>query len=94
MLDGALAFFTFNDDGTNSECHILSALSVQSSRDKSKSYNAAIIVEKGQYHAMTAAPPDLGWPGYSIIFENSGHKYDPVINTKVRTHINITMHHS
>ena len=51
ILSGELAFFTFTEDGTPT-CHILS--------DKGKK---AIIVEAGQYHAMTAAPTMLGYSG-------------------------------
>eukprot|EP01037_Dinobryon_pediforme_P018178 gene18178-18428_t len=32
---------------------------------------------------MTAAPPELGWPGHAVIFEMSGHYYDPLKSTKV-----------
>lgn len=46
-------------------------------------HDVAMIVERGQYHAMTAAPVELGYPGYSIIFEISGHVYNPSANTKV-----------
>lgn len=45
--------------------------------------NPSIIVEKGVWHAMTAAPPELGWPGHAVIFEMSGHYYDPLKSTKV-----------
>ena len=51
ILSGELAFFTFTEDGTPT-CHILS--------DRGKK---AIIVEAGQYHAMTAAPTLLGYSG-------------------------------
>ena len=71
ILEGELAFFTFTEDGT-STCHILS----------STSGDQAIIVEAGQYHAMTAAPRSLGYSGRAIVFENSGHTYDPTSSTK------------
>ena len=71
ILDGALAFFVFSDskgdDAPLPTCHILS-----SSRSSSKK---AIVVEKNQYHAMTAAPQSLGYPGFAVVFENSGHIY-------------------
>jgi hypothetical protein len=44
----------------------------------------AIIVEKNGWHAMTAAPVELGYPGYAVIFEISGHTYDTSKATKVR----------
>ena len=75
ILDGALAFFTFNQDGTEMKCHVLNALSESSER--------LIVVEKNQYHAMTAAPASMGWPGHAIVFETSGHKYDTPVPTKV-----------
>ena len=61
ILDGALAFFTFTTDGIPT-CHILS----------STGENKAIIVEKKGYHGMTAAPKSMGYPGYAVVFENSG----------------------
>jgi hypothetical protein len=38
--------------------------------------NRVIIVEKDQYHGMAAAPMELGWPGYAVVFETSGHTLD------------------
>lgn len=73
ILEGALAFFTFTGDGVPT-CHILSS---QGEADR------AIIVEKQQYHAMTALPTSLGYPGYAIVFENSGHSFSPSKKTKV-----------
>ena len=70
ILEGELAFFTFTDDGIPT-CHILSS-----------SGNQAIIVEAGQYHAMTAAPRSIGYSGHAIVFENSGHMYNPKSSTK------------
>ena len=52
VLDGDLAFFVFNDEGVP-VCHILS----NSNADATK---RAIVVEAGQWHAMTAAPKKLG----------------------------------
>lgn len=52
VLDGDLAFFVFNDEGVP-VCHILS----NSNSDATK---RAIVVEAGQWHAMTAAPKKLG----------------------------------
>ena len=79
-LKGALAFFTFSSDGKEVKCTVLS--NIQSS---SKPVTPSIIVEKGVWHAMTAAPPELGWPGHAVIFEMSGHFYEPKKATKVRT---------
>lgn len=52
VLDGDLAFFVFDDEGLP-VCHILS----NSNSDATK---RAIVVEAGQWHAMTAAPKKLG----------------------------------
>eukprot|EP01038_Epipyxis_sp_PR26KG_P008847 gene8847-11938_t len=75
VLDGALAFFTFTNNGAPT-CHLLNTISTVIG-------DRAIIVEKSVWHAMTAAPPELGWPGHAIIFENSGHKFSPNIPTKI-----------
>mmetsp|Transcript_22036 Transcript_22036/g.31655 ORF Transcript_22036/g.31655 Transcript_22036/m.31655 type:complete len:257 (+) Transcript_22036:1471-2241(+) len=71
VLKGALAFFTFSEQG-RATCTVLSP-----------SATPSIIVEKGVWHAMTAAPPELGWPGHAIIFEMSGHLFTPHMTTKV-----------
>jgi len=73
VLDGALAFFTFALDGSQATCHMLS---------NEGQGERAIIVEKGQFHAMTAAPSWLGYPGHAVIFEMSGHMYDAGKPTK------------
>ena len=72
ILDGDLAFFTFTDKGV-ATCNILSS---------SSNGNKAIIVEKQSYHGMTAAPKSMGYSGYAIVFENSGHNFNPNKNTK------------
>ena len=72
ILDGDLAFFTFTDKGV-ATCNILSS---------SSNGNKAIIVEKKSYHGMTAAPKAMGYSGYAIVFENSGHNFNPNKNTK------------
>ena len=69
-MEGALAFFTFSDTGNSIECTIIQST-------VSNHSNKEIIVEAGQYHAMTAAPKVLGYPGHAIVFENSGHLYEP-----------------
>jgi cupin fold WbuC family metalloprotein len=70
ILEGELAFFTFTTDGMPT-CHVLSSDGDQ-----------AIVVEAGQYHAMTAVPRTMGYTGHAIVFENSGHTYDPKSSTK------------
>lgn len=108
-MEGDLAFFTFNSDGSQSECHILSAgtsvtqtpgsgskdsandnnnnnkFSQNNDNNNSNSggRNAVIVIERGQYHALTAAPKSLGYAGYSVVFEASGRKFDPAVSTKV-----------
>jgi len=136
-----LAFFTFNADGSQVHCDILSAGTspTSSSSTSSTSYNinhhasatvssdhsnsttdnsnidirnvkhsninrinksqgkstqsrnAVIVVEKGQYHALTAAPASLGYAGYSVVFESSGRVFDPSVSTKVSSVIIISM---
>eukprot|EP00964_Phaeocystis_antarctica_P057435 scaffold33992_cov59-Phaeocystis_antarctica.AAC.5 len=36
-----------------------------------------MVVEVGQWHAMTAAPRALGYPGHAVVMEISGHRFDP-----------------
>jgi cupin fold WbuC family metalloprotein len=72
ILEGALAFFTFTNDG-EATCHILSS---KGDADR------AIVVEKQQFHGMTAAPAIMGYPGFAIVFENSGHTFNPSKKTK------------
>jgi len=72
ILEGALAFFTFTNDG-EATCHILSS---------NGEADRAIIVEKQQLHAMTSAPAYMGYPGHAIVFENSGHFFNPSKKTK------------
>ena len=38
-----------------------------------------MVVEVGQWHAMTAAPMALGYPGHAIVMEISGHRFDPAL---------------
>eukprot|EP00240_Pyramimonas_obovata_P013616 CAMPEP_0118943548 /NCGR_PEP_ID=MMETSP1169-20130426/38534_1 /TAXON_ID=36882 /ORGANISM="Pyramimonas obovata, Strain CCMP722" /LENGTH=245 /DNA_ID=CAMNT_0006888829 /DNA_START=36 /DNA_END=773 /DNA_ORIENTATION=+ len=75
ILSGALAFFTFGheEDSGTPQCHILGP----------ESRMRGIAVEAGEWHAMTAAPKSLGYPGRAIVFETSGHKYNPKVSTKV-----------
>ncbi|KAJ1412328.1 hypothetical protein B484DRAFT_402337 [Ochromonadaceae sp. CCMP2298] len=108
VLHGALAFFTFTEDGS-ATCRILHDLPGEGAgigagsgpeagagavagtgagglgagaKVGAETMDRAIVVEKGQWHAMTAAPPELGWPGYAVVFETSGHVYDETIPTK------------
>eukprot|EP01041_Mallomonas_annulata_P007078 gene7078-14398_t len=71
ILEGALAFFTFTKDNFQPICTILTPTTIPS-----------IIIEKGEYHAMTTAPMYNGYPGYAIIYEISGHTFDPKISSK------------
>ncbi len=69
ILEGALAFFVFSEKG-EATCHVLS--SSDSIRGvggirhgggqggAAAASNRVIIVEKNEWHAMTAAPPELG----------------------------------
>ena len=52
VLEGALAFFVFDKDGGSPICHVLSSTNASSKR--------AIVVEADEWHAMTAAPAELG----------------------------------
>mmetsp|Transcript_13255 Transcript_13255/g.25403 ORF Transcript_13255/g.25403 Transcript_13255/m.25403 type:complete len:273 (+) Transcript_13255:300-1118(+) len=76
VLDGALAFFTFEvKEGGGSprpKCHILGP----NARDR------GIVIETGEWHAMTAAPTSMGYPGRAIVFEAGGLQFDPSISTK------------
>jgi cupin fold WbuC family metalloprotein len=74
-LSGALAFFTFAENGTAS-CHVLHD-------GNSGGSVRAIVIEKNEWHAMTAAPKALGYPGFAIVFETSGHVYNNSTATKV-----------
>lgn len=76
ILDGALSVFTFDKTLTPS-CHVLHALPSKTHSDR------AIIIEKNVYHGLTAAPKELGYPGYAIIFDLSGHKYERNKPTKL-----------
>ena len=75
VLQGALAFFTFSNDGSTVKCNVIHSLTADADR--------LIVVEKNQYHAMTAAPISMGWPGYAVVFESSGHTFNPMKQTKV-----------
>lgn len=84
VLHGALAFFTFKtlEDGSNAvpTCYVLHSLTASKSASGA---DRVIIVERHQWHAMTAAPPSKGWPGYAVVFETSGHSFDIKKPTKV-----------
>jgi hypothetical protein len=82
ILHGALAFFTFDEKGEPA-CNILAAADAVKAGSV-KAREMVMVVEKNQYHAMTAAPPSLGWPGYAVIFEVSGHVYEANKPVKVR----------
>ena len=72
VVEGALAFFTFNEDGSSINCYIIDNGDI----DGKSNTDRAIIVEAGQYHALTSAPKALGYPGHAVVFEISGHYYD------------------
>lgn len=79
-VDGALAFFTWpNASLTNHheagrpQCHI-----IQPGGD-----TRALIVEPHHWHAMTAAPKSLGYPGHAIVFESSAHNFDTKVRAKL-----------
>ena len=67
ILSGTLAFFTFSDDGKPT-CHLL----------REGGEDRAIVVEQGQWHAMTSYPS----AGHAVVFEISGHVYSPTKQTK------------
>lgn len=69
VLSGALAFFTFSEEG-EPRCTVLNG-------QPGSGVDKAIIVEKGTWHAMTAMPPHS-----AVIFEISGHRFDPKKKTK------------
>lgn len=82
IMEGALAFFTFDQSGSEVICTVLDAEAPTAVTD-THVFNRAVIVEKNTFHAMCAAPKAMGYPGHAIIFENSGHTYDASKNTKV-----------
>lgn len=73
ILEGALAFFTFNDNG-DVKCNVITSEGTE--------IDKAIIIEAKQWHAMTAAPKEMGYPGHAIVFEISGHKFEANKPTK------------
>jgi len=79
-LSGALAFFSFDSDGKIPTCHILSPESLNLSDGQQTT--RLIVISKGDYHAMTAAPSSLGYDGKAVVMETSAHKYNPRIQTK------------
>ncbi|CAK0838632.1 unnamed protein product [Prorocentrum cordatum] len=72
VLKGALAFFTW-PNGTNADprCDV-----IQDAGDV-----RGIVVEAKEWHAMTAAPASLGYPGHAVVFETSGHKFNKNLST-------------
>jgi cupin fold WbuC family metalloprotein len=80
VLEGALAFFTFEKDSLESaKCHIITLDKLKGLEDPTK----MIVAEKGQWFAMTAAPTSMGYPGYAVTVETSGHFYNPKKGTKL-----------
>jgi hypothetical protein len=74
VLSGALAVFTF-DDHQAPTCHILQPTALTPGGQMYGS--PTMILEKGVYHGMTAAPSSLGYPGTAVVLELSGHTYNP-----------------
>jgi len=83
-VEGALALFTFSENGEKWECHIVEPKhpSPPNGAPASQNQEVAVVVEAGTYHAMTAAPKSLGYPGHAVVFEVSGHQYDGLTKTK------------
>lgn len=79
-----MAFFTFSESG-EAACFVIHDLSSDADR--------AIVVEKNVWHAMTAAPASMGWPGYAVVFESSGHTYDPTKKVKVSLTLTTALFH-
>jgi cupin fold WbuC family metalloprotein len=82
VVDGALALFTFSPSGDKAVCHIVEPKRAASDSGGADGQDVAIVVEAGQYHAMTAAPTMLGYPGHAVVFEISGHVYNPYKKSK------------
>ena len=68
VLDGALAFFTWEADSRDGQVFHCTVLTPGAG-------SRAIVVEAGTYHAMTALPASLGGPGHALVFETSGHTF-------------------
>ena len=65
-ISGALAFFTFDIIGKEPTCQIISG---------DKAGTRLVVVPKNGYHAMTAAPKSMGYPGVAVVLESSAHKF-------------------
>lgn len=69
-LDGALAFFIWTRAESREpkpRCHVI----------RPGGEVRALIVESGEWHAMTALPRAFGGPGHAVVLEMSGHSYAP-----------------
>lgn len=72
-LEGSLAFFTFDDAGLVPTCHIITS---------SGPGARLMVMQRGKYHAMTAAPRQMGYPGHAVVLETAAHKLQPHKVTK------------
>lgn len=59
ILEGSVAIFTFDEDGKVPTCHILTAESTPGTKNESSEGKRAIVVPKGHFHAITAAPKHM-----------------------------------
>ena len=83
VLHGALALFTFNSNGSDIKCNILHNIHVSTNIASIVPVQQVMIIEKQQWHGLTAAPTTLGYPGQAIVFETNGRMFDPTTTSKV-----------
>ena len=84
VLHGALALFTFNSNGSDITCNILHNIHHSTgSTPTTVPVQQVMVVEKQQWHGLTAAPSALGYTGQAIVFETNGRMFDPATTTKV-----------
>jgi len=83
VLHGALALFTFNSNGSDIRCNILHNIHNSIGTAPTVPVQQVMIIEKQQWHGLTAAPTALGYPGQAIVFETNGRMFDPATTSKV-----------
>jgi hypothetical protein len=83
VLHGALALFTFNSNGSDIKCNILHNIHDATNIASIVPVQQVMIIEKQQWHGLTAAPTTLGYPGQAIVFETNGRMFDPTTTSKV-----------
>jgi len=83
VLHGALALFTFNSNGSDIKCNILHNIHGSTNIVSIVPIQQVMIIEKQQWHGLTAAPTTLGYPGQAIVFETNGRMFDPTTTSKV-----------